>query len=212
MKNLIWFSIFLASLFVLACQPPVTFDKPQPADVASIDRFPARYQGEYQSSADNSILVINSNSIVRTNCYEEKVHVSQLDSSQQLIGDTLFDLLSNRGSAVQIEGDSIVRNITETDTLFRIDVLNELKKYKGYYFINIFTLPSAWQVRKLNFSRGKLTMNSINTSEDIEQLKALTESKQDSVPYVFSPTRKQFKKFVKADGFRDTETFLKIRD
>jgi len=212
MKNLIWLSFFLASLFMIACQPPVTFDKPQPADIPPAGRFPARYQGKYQSMADNSILEINPNSIIRNSCYEEKIHLSQLDSSMQLIGDTLFDLVSSRGSAVQIEGDSIVRNITEIDTLFKIDALNVLKKYKGYYFINIFTMPANWQVQKLGFSRGKLTMSSINTTEDIEQLKALTESTQDSIPYVFSPTQKQFKKFVKDDGFRDAETFSRVRE
>jgi hypothetical protein len=29
---------------------------------------------------------------------------------------------------------------------------------------------------------------------------------------VFSPTRQEFKKFIRNDGFRQTEKFLKIRE
>lgn len=212
MKNQLIFSMVVAATLLIACQPPVTFNKPQPADVNSISNFPKRLQGKYLSTADGSVLQISYNSMIRIYDYDAKVHISQLDSNLQLIGDTLFDLRINKGSLAMIEGDSVLQHFHETDTLFRIDELNVLKKYKGYYFINIFILPETWQVQELEFSRGKLTLACINDKEDINQLKELTDSPQDTVPYVFSPTKMQFRSFVRNEGFREKEIFEKVRE
>lgn len=212
MKRFFICSVFLVAILLFACQPPVTFDTPQPADVKSISSFPARLQGKYLNSADSSLLQITSSSIIRIYDYDLKTHVSQIDSTKQLIGDTLFDLVTNKGAIVHFEGDSIVQHVNETDTLFRIDAMNVLKKYKGYYFANILVHPSKWQVKELDFSRGSLTIASINKKEDIQQLKTLTGSVNDTVPYVFSPTKKQFRQFIRNDGFRNQEMFVKISD
>jgi len=210
MKKRTCFSVASALMILFACQPPVTFDNPQPADVSPLSGFPKRVQGKFLSSKDNSILEINENSMIRTYDYDQKIHISQLDSNQQLIGDTLFDMKTNQGSIVQFEGDSIVQHINGKDTLFVIDALNVLKKFKGYYFVNINTPPNTWQVIKIGLSRGTLMLSQINRKEDIEQLKTLTETSQDTTPYVFSPTRRQFKSFIRNEGFRDTESFSKL--
>ncbi|MFA5971016.1 MAG: hypothetical protein WC780_01595 [Lentimicrobiaceae bacterium] len=212
MKKQLCFLLAMVVIFLFACEPPVVFDKPQPADVADLGGFPKRIQGKYLSSEDSSILQITGNSIIRIYDFDEKMHLSQVDSNQQIIGDTLFNLKTNEGQHIQIEGDSIIMHIHEMDTLFVIDEENVLKKFKGYYFVNIFIPPDTWQVKKLDVSRGMLSLSSINKKEDIEQLKILTETTQDTMPYVFSPTKYQFKKFVGNEGFRDSEKFMKIRE
>jgi hypothetical protein len=211
MQKQMYFSLTLATLFMFACQPPVAFEKPQPADVAALGGFPKRIQGTYISLNDSSFLQITANSILKTYEFYQKAHLSQLDSNQQIIGDTLFDLRTNKGELIQIEGDSILLHINVKDTLFNIDELNVLKKFKGYYFVNIYLPPDSWQVKELEFSHGKLTLKSINKKEDIDQLKLLTESSRDTMSYIFSPTRKQFKQFVGNEGFRDQEEFKKIK-
>jgi hypothetical protein len=55
-------------------------------------------------------------------------------------------------------------------------------------------------------------LSGINKTEDIAQLKTLTENTQDTMPYVFSPTKQEFKKFINNEGFRDSEIFLKIKE
>jgi len=212
MHKQVYFLLTLAAIILYACKPPVTFKEPQPKDVASLGGFPNRILGKYLSSEDSSFLQITSSSMIRIYDFDEKLHLSQLDSNQQIIGDTLFDLNTNTGQFIQIEGDSIVMNVHGLDTLFTIGVLNVLKKFKGYYFVNIHMPSDTWQVKKLEFSHGKLTLSSISPKEDLEQLKTLTESTQDTLPYVFSLGRKQFKKFVGHDGFRDVEEFLKVRE
>jgi hypothetical protein len=148
--------------------------------------------------------------MIRMFDFKQKLHLGQLDSTQQIIGDTLFDLRTDIGQLIQIEGDSIVMHVNEIDTVFIIDAQNILKKFKGYYFVNILTPPDSWQVKKLEFSGGKFILSSISQKEDLTELKTLTESAQDTAPYVFSLSRKQFKKFVREEGFRDSEEFLKI--
>ena len=210
MKKLMYFLLFMAGLFLYACEPPAVFEKPQPPDVAALGEFPKRIQGKYLSSEDSSFLQITSGSLIRCYDFNLKIHVTQLESNQQIIGDTLFDLKTNKGELIQIEGDSVVTHINETDTLFMIDELNVLKKFKGYYFVNIYIPPDTWEVKKLEFSRGRLILSSISPKEDIAQLKAITETTQDTTLHVFAPTRKQFKKFVRNEGFRDNEEFVKI--
>ena len=199
-------------LFLSACQPTVTFTEPQPKDVSAIDRFPQRIQGKYLSSQDSTFLWITSNSMIRIYDFNEKLHLSQLDSTQQIIGDSLFDLKTNQGQLIRIEGDSIVMHVNEVDTLFKFDKHNVLKKFKGYYFVNIYRSEANWEVKELEPSRGKIILSDISPKEDLSQLKVIAESSQDTTPYVLSPTRRQFKKFVRNEGFIDSEVFLKLRD
>jgi hypothetical protein len=206
------FLTMLSALFLFACQPPVTFDKPQPDNVPALSHFSGRLQGEYISEQDNSNLIVTENTLIRIYDFDLKTHVSLLDSSMQLIGDSLFDLETNEGIPVRIEGDSIVQHIYETDTLFAINQENVLKKFKGYYFVNILSKDNTWRVQKLEMSKGKLVLSSINNREDLDQLKAITETTQDTVPYIFSPAKRQFKDFVRNEGFRNKETFLKVRE
>ena len=212
MQKQVYFSLTLVAILLFACQPPVTFREPQPKDVAALNSFPKRIQGKYLNSEDSSFLQITENSIIRMYDFDQKIHLSQLDSNQQIIGDTLFDQNMNTGQLIQIEGDSIVMRVKEVDTLFNIDAQNVLKKFKGYYFVNILTPPDSWQVKKLEYSHGKLTLSSISSKDDLAQLKELTENTQDTGAYVFSLSRKQFKKFVREEGFRDSEEFWKIRN
>ena len=210
MKKLVYFPFALVAIVMFACQLPVQFTEPQPKDVVPLDAFPRRIQGKYLSSEDSSSLQITSNALIRTYDFNQKLHLSQLDSNKQIIGDSLYDLRTNTGQLIQIEGDSIVMHVYESDTLFAIDTENVLKKFKGYYFVSIKVSSDNWEVKELEFSHGKLTLSGISPKEDLEHLKAITETTQDTVPYIFSPTRQQFKKFVREEGFRDSEVFMKI--
>ena len=210
MLKLLCSSSILALILLSACQPPVTFTEPQPKDGAALSGFPQWIQGKYLNAEDSTFLQISANSMIRIYDFNEKIHLNDLDSTEQIIGDSLFDMNTNTSQLIRVEGDSVVMHEHEIDTLFIISKLNVLKKYKGYYFINMFNQDENWEVKKLGISNSKLILSSINTKQELEQLKAMTISKQDTMPYVFSLTRRQFKKFVRDEGFRDTEEYLKI--
>ncbi len=210
MKRLKFLStiIILTSLF--ACEPPVTFNEPQPTDTDNLSKFPERLQGQYLSLADNSTLLISDKLIQRIYDFDQKIHLSQLDSNSRLSGDTIINLTTNVKEIIKRDGDSLVTHIHYIDTLFLMDYDNVVRKFKGYYFLNKRYDKESWEVKKIQLSKGQLVVSGISTKQDIENLKTITESTQDTVaPYKFATTKKQFKEFIKNDGFSDSETFVR---
>jgi hypothetical protein len=200
--------IILTSL--VACAPPVTFNEPQPTNTNNLTEFPNRLQGQYLCIADSSILIIDAKTIQRIYDFEYKIHPSQIDSNSRLSGDTIINLTTNTREIVQRAGDSLVTHINYIDTLFQIDYDNVVRKFKGFYFLNKRLDKESWEVKKIELSKGQLIVSSISSKEDIENLKATTESSQDTVaPYNFAATKKQFKEFVKNKGFTESEKFLR---
>jgi hypothetical protein len=200
--------IILTSLF--ACEPPVTFTEPQPTETDNLSKFPKRLQGQYLSLADNSTLSISDKLIQRTYDYDYKVHSNQLDSTSQLSGDTIINLKTNEKTVIKRDGDSLVTHIHYIDTLFQLNYDNVVRKFKGYYFLNTRYDKTSWEVKKIQLSKGQLTISSISTKLDIDNLKEITETPTDTIPtYKFTATKKQFKEFIRNDGFSDNETFVR---
>jgi hypothetical protein len=210
MKRLKFISTFIILTSLFACEPPVTFNEPQPTDIDNLSKFPKRLQGQYLSLADNSTLSISDKLIQRTYDYDYKVHPNQLDSNSRLLGDTIIDLTTNEKTVIKREGDSLITHIHYIDTLFQMDFDNVVRKFKGYYFLNTRYDKTSWEVKKIQLVKGQLIVSRISTKEDIENLKEITETVTDTIPpYKFSATKKQFKEFIKNDGFSDNETFVR---
>lgn len=208
--NIISTLIILTSLF--ACEPPVTFNEPQPTDTDNLSKFPDRLQGQYLSLADNSVLVIGDKLIQRIYDFEFKVHPNELDSAARLSGDTIIDLRTNEKNLIKPDGDSLINHVHYIDTLFQIDYDNVVRKFKGYYFINTRYDKTSWEVKKIQLLKGQLVVSRISTKQDIENLKEITETSTDTIPpYKFTATKKQFKEFIKNDGFTDREIFVRQR-
>ena len=200
--------IILTSLF--ACEPPVTFDEPQPTNIDNLSKFPKRLQGQYLNLTDNSTLIVSDKLIQRIYDYDYKVHLNQLDSAEQLSGDTIINIKTKEKTLIKRDGDSLITHVHYIDTLFQMDYDNVVRKFKGYYFLNKRYDKTSWEVKKIQLTKGQLILSSISTNLDIENLKEITETPQDTVPpYKFSATKKQFKEFIKNDGFSDSETFIK---
>ena len=202
--------IILTSL--VACEPPVTFTEPQPVDTDNLSNFPRRLKGVYLSLSDSSILSINDKLIQRTYDFDYKIHPNQLDSTVRLTGDTLINIETNERELIKRDGDSLKIHIHSVDTLFQMDYDNVVRKFKGYYFLNTRYDKTSWAVEKMNLSKGQLIISSISTKEDIENLKEITVTAQDTISnYNFTATKRQFKKFVKNDGFSYSETFVRLK-
>lgn len=212
MKNLKRILIFILLTSFLACEPPVTFSEPQPINKNNLAEFPNRIQGLYLSTKDSSTLSIEKNLIQRIYDYQYKIHPNQLDSTSRIDGDKIINLKDNQQIPIKRVGDSLLANIHYNDTLFTLTKDNVLRKYKGYYFLNKRFEKKGWEVKKIGFSKGQMTISSISTKFDIENLKEITENIEDTIaPYNITTTKRQFKKFVKNDGFRDKEIFIKLR-
>jgi hypothetical protein len=189
------------------------FKEPQPTNTSNLSKFPRRIQGTYISLENNTTLRITSNLIQRIFNADFKIHPNEIDSTMRLSGDTLIDLNANEKYLIKKVGDSLAGQFHYDDTLFILNKVNVLKKFRGYYFLNTYYDKQCWGVMKVKYSKGQLTIGNISSELDIKNLVEITETPQDTIyPYRFTPTKKQFKKFLKIDGFSDKEIFERIKE
>lgn len=211
MKKLLAAIVILAHTFY-SCGPAATFDKPQPDNVKSLTSFPDWLQGSYFASDNASVVTITDKRIIRHYDFDYKQHKDSLGSSYNLVGDTIIDVTNNTKEKVLLKGDTVMLHADWIDTLFEISPANVLKKFKGYYFLNNQYSNNVWEVKKLSLKKGILTMGSISYQEDILKLEEITETKEDTASTHFSLTQRQFKKFVKKEGFDVHETFTRMAE
>jgi hypothetical protein len=70
---------------------------------------------------------------------------------------------------------------------------------------------NTWEVMKMQQSKGKLIVSTISP-EEIESLEEISETPEDTIAQrEFTLTKRQFKNFVKKDGFNESETFVRLR-
>lgn len=212
MRNFVAATVIFFAFMLNSCEPAATFDKPQPDYVSPSTLFPERLQGKYLAADRASVLTISDKLITRHYDFDLKEHKDSLGSSYQVVGDTLINLTDSTKEKVQVQGDTIIKHFDGTDTLFKISPDNILKRFKGYYFLNSRYSDNAWEVKKLTLQRGKLTIGNISSKDDVQKLKEITETTADTASTHFSLTRRQFKKFVKQDGFGEQETFIRMTE
>lgn len=192
-----------------SCGPIATFEEPQPEKVKSLEQIPKKLRGKYLSVDLKRTLLVSKYSMIINAEYYEKHIIDSLPSYLVLREDSLF-----RDSVfyqlVNIKKDTVYERVMYSDTLISFQKNGQIKKYKGYYFINRFLSENNWEVKKLKLSKGVLTISEINTIEEINLLKEITETPQDSVDNNFKLSKKQFKEFINANGFQGEEIYLKV--
>jgi hypothetical protein len=211
MKKPITAALIISTLWLSGCEPIATFNKPQPEGVDALTSFPGRLQGQYLDSNGASVVTIADQSIVRSYEYDIRTPKDSLGLSAKTLNDTLMDRGDGVKEKLVVQGDTVIRHMRGSDTLFHISADNVLKKFKGYHFLNTRQSDTAWEVKKLSLCRGTLTVGAISTNNDIKQLKELTESNGDTTSTNFSLTRRQFRKFIRHRGFSEEETFTRVK-
>lgn len=203
--------LIISTLWLSSCEPVATFNKPQPDGVDALTAFPQHLQGRYQSSDGVSILSIADQVVLRSYDYDIRTPKDSMHLSDRALRDTLID----RGDGVKekliVQGDTVIRHVRGQDTLFHIAEDNVLKKFKGYYFLNTRQTDTSWEVKKLWLSKGTLRVGAIASVEEIKQLRELAENTADTASTNFSLSRRQFRKFIRHDGFSEEETFSQLR-
>ncbi len=173
-------------LVVNSCGPKVTFNAPQPEGKTNLASFPNHLLGEYLGDSGSSRLLVFNDLIVRS--YNGDSLPLPLDSSQAKSQNPGF-----------------------VDTVFYLSEKSVLRKWKGYYFLNQEYEPGQWGVKKLQLTKGKLIISEISEVDDLENLKSITETANDTVsPFHFAPTKKQFKAYLKSGGFAHSEVYIRL--
>ena len=62
----------------------------------------------------------------------------------------------------------------------------------------------------MSLKNGQLTIGSVSHLEDIEILRELTEEPMDMLSTHFNLTKKQFKQFIRQNGFGSKDTFTRV--
>jgi hypothetical protein len=212
MKKLVAATMVIVALMLDSCEPAATFDKPQPDNVKSLTTFPERLQGKYLAADQASILTITDKLITRHYDFDLKEHKDSLGSSYKISGDTLINMKDGTKEKILLKGDTIIQHISGVDTLFNVSADNVLKKFKGYYFLNSHYDDKSWEVKKLALQKGSLTIGGISDKDDVQKLKEITETTADTTSTRFALTRRQFKKFVRQDGFAEQETYTRMTE
>ncbi|MEO5570480.1 MAG: hypothetical protein ABIT08_08935 [Bacteroidia bacterium] len=203
--------LIYTGIFLSSCEPEVSFGEAQPADLNELSAFPKSMQGDYSNEKDSSILTILEKEVRRTYFWEAKGSIKDLDTNLHLVDSNLVSSDGTEKIPVLVIGDSFVMNNNfYIDTLFKISENNVLKKYKGYYFLNKKNQENHWNVTRLSLSKGIISTGTITSREKIKALQEITET-TDSLSYDFKVTPKQFKKFIKDDGFSEDDTFRRIK-
>lgn len=211
MKKFTVFAVLIGSLLLNSCEPAVTFDKPQPDNEKSLSSFPSRLQGNYLSEDQASVITITGNVITRHYEFDYKQHKDSIGSSYKIVGDSLVNTSNGTSEKISLQGDTLIQHESWTDTLFNISADNVLKKFKGYYFLNTVFKENSWEVKQLWLKKGVLSIGSISDESDIQRLKEITETAADTTSTTFSLTKKQFRQFVKQDGFSKQEKFTRMK-
>jgi hypothetical protein len=210
MKNLTNILTLIILTSLNSCEQDETFKEPQPGTAENLSNFPLQLQGQYISLTDNSKLNIGDKFIERTYDYMVKMHPNQLDKNKRLSGDTIIDNNSNEISLVKHEQDSLLINEVCLDKSFEINNTSILRKFKGQYFLNVLNDNNEWDVKMIQLIKGQLTISTIKTNADIENLKEIIQTANDTIPpYEVKLTKDQSKEFVKDEKFRENEIFIR---
>ena len=192
-----------------ACEPLATFEKPQPDNTKNAGRFQEKVVGTYRSVDGDELIFITHKSVIRETNYEEKTHKNDLDSLVVLQGNFLLELVTKEKTNVRLIGDSVVQHFNFQDTLLNISNGDVLRKFKGYYFLNQHYGPNRWDVTSLAFRKGFLIVKTIETPEELVKLRKITNTIADSC-VIFNPTKKQFRQFIKQNGFGSDEVYYSV--
>jgi hypothetical protein len=204
--------ICLLGFILIGCEPTVSFVEPQPQGSANLESFPKGLHGNYLSEDGASVLSITDRCIYRTYDYEEvKTQDSVQTKSSENEKDTVLHVKSGSFELTSTRTDSSINHVHYVDTLFQLSNENLLRKFKGYYFLNFKLSSGSWEVNKLNLSGGKLSWGEISSQLEFNELQPYSESPSDSTAIRVKLNRKQFKDFIREDGFHFEETFTKIR-
>jgi hypothetical protein len=212
MKTKIILLNLIFCLFFISCkQPIVTFEVAQPENGKEQKEFPKKLIGNYYNSENDTELIINKYFIYKKMLIKDTLKISELSKNEIIKNDTLYKLNSNEKYKIIKINDSLFSNYVFTDTVFNLNKTDVLKKFKGYYFLNkSIEKTGFYEVEKLNLTKGVLNINGIETENEISLLENITESKKDTAkPFTIKPTKRQFKEFIKKNGFSNGEIYIK---
>ncbi len=209
----------LGASLLMGCEedPSIRFGQAQPGHMQSVSTFGKSLQGRWMSLADSSVLVINANAVVRQDRPVGKVALNDLKEGLQI---TIKAQRVYQDDSIEVGrvvlGDSVVLTANTIDTLFVIGAGHILKEEKGQWFLND-ERQAGYLVRRLQLVNGKeLSYDRLTHDEDGQILRSVTSVsdvyEEDSAQVMLAkPTTREFRRFLRKDGFANRERFVRLK-
>ena len=201
MKN-IKYAILISFLGLNSCKEPLAnFTEPQPSEKKNISQFPKKFLGNYSNPELGYKLTIENEMIIRTFSNTDTVSLNELNSTDK----------ENITILNQLSDTLYIAEFNIKDTLFSLKNGDVLRKLNQNYFLNTKNPNENWNVSKINFKRNYLSLSEIANESEIELLNEITnQTATDSIyPKTYNLNKKQFKEFVKKNGFTENEIYIK---
>lgn len=218
--------VFLTAFVIISCKKAEAdgipdgnnfyFVNPQPINDSELSSIPNKFQGIYRNS-DSSYLNITKNSIFKESSFKFRLHKNQIDSLKKEFTIVNGKYITNDTKEVYDSksiGDSIELSSKNRDTIFIFSNAQKAKRINGNLILNqkdsIF-----WKVKLVSLDKNNLTIKEIYSDNDLKRMDSITKihSKRiDSVTYIISPSRNEFKKFSKIKDFGYDSKFIKVKE
>lgn len=200
-KN-IKFIILISFIAFFSCKEPLAnFTEPQPSNKNNLSQFPKRILGNYFNPESGFKITIENKIITRTFSDNDTISINEYHKMK----DENIKLLSKLTDTLYLVELSI------TDSIFNLKNGDILRRLNQNYFLNIKNSNENWNVSKLHANRSYLTLSDISNESEIELLNNITnQATTDSIyPKTYDLDKKQFKEFVKKNGFIESEIYIK---
>ncbi|PSR15329.1 MAG: hypothetical protein DA408_03530 [Bacteroidetes bacterium] len=203
MKNMILW-LLLANTFLLTCDPPIAFTKPQPDVYPAATAFEPAYQGSYFCTGDSAILHVTDQGIYKEKTIEFETTLEEIKATKgvHLEGDQLyFDRSAEPIDLIYLDDNVVSGQLVLRDTLFWLRYGQVLKYYKGHQVLNKKLPNKQWAVQVLSMDEdGNLTLFTTKLPEDLAELEAITPvtdiSTEEHTQYLIAPNVAEFRKLL----------------
>lgn len=194
----------------------IRFKDPQPVDAEPQSAFYGDVLGRWMSLEDSSVLVVTPEAIVRQDPVVSKIAIKEIGDSVSVTvkGDSYYmndTILLGR----RLGADSIALVIAGPDTIFSIGPDHILKYQKKQWFLND-RKETGFLVRRLTqVKKDILSYDQLDYNADGSKIKEATDVStvlEDSTEMISAqPSAKQFRRFLRKDGFAKRERFVRIK-
>ena len=193
----------------------IYFSEAQPTNVDEIDEFPKRFVRTYSMDYSHR-LVVQSKCAYILEIETLTALKSELDSIPEfeLRNNQVFDKSENKAYKTFVKGDTIAFEIERLDTIFSFAKNEIAKQYKSSLILNK-EIDGKYQTSILRLSTVGAKHIQLGTKKDFTKLNSelkipfVTEMKEnDTLHVVLTPSRADFRKLLRLDGFEYATLYL----
>ena len=217
------FALFGLTVLLISCKESNAipdgnyfyFENPQPINDSELSSIPNKFQGTYMNS-DSLYLNITDNTIFYESETKFRFHKNEVDSLKEY-----FDVVDGRYISKDKKeifnskrvGDSIDFVSKNIDTLFFFSETKKAKRINGDLILNEKD-SIYWKVKLLSLNKNTLNIKVLYSDDDLKRMDSITKihsKKIDSLSYIISPSRSEFKRFSKVKNFGFDSKFVKLK-